>query len=300
MIAQANAALDENGKLRRRARLLPQPQRVHAVDAGHDRVHGRRAVADRVGGGLADPVPRARRREPRVDGLEHAAPGGAVPACRRSRWSAPASSARSRSTRARRCRRAAAAWSTTSTRRASWCACNDDETAAGEVGVDIYNLVKYTALEPEHQHQPASAGEGGRPHRARRRDRRRRLDRHGRARARAEHAGRVHAVERLQLRGLDPDLGARGRRRPLHLDPHRGAVGRRARHQARARRDHARHLEPLRERSSRASTSPASSTSAPKSKPATCWSARSRRRARPSSRRKRSCCARSSARRPPT
>ena len=42
---------------------------------------------------------------------------------------------------------------------------NDDETSAGEVGVDIYNLVKYTALEPEHQHQPASAGEGGRPDR---------------------------------------------------------------------------------------------------------------------------------------
>ena len=31
-----------------------------------------------------------------------------------------------------------------------------------------------------------------------------------------------------------------------------------------------------------ASTSPASSTSVPKSKPATCWSARSRRRAKPS------------------
>ena len=29
---------------------------------------------------------------------------------------------------------------------------------------------------------------------------------------------------------------ARGRRRPLHVDPHRGAVGRRARHEARARR----------------------------------------------------------------
>ena len=35
-------------------------------------------------------------------------------------------------------------------------------------------------------------------------------------------------------------------------------------------------------RSSAASTSRASSTSAPKSKPATCWSARSRRRAKPS------------------
>src|SRR5688500_20183684 len=39
-----------------------------------------------------------------------------------------------------------------------------------------------------------------------------------RARARPEHAGRVHALERLQLRGLDPDLGARRRRPALHLD----------------------------------------------------------------------------------
>ena len=140
----------------------------------------------------------------------------------------------------------------------------------------------------------------GRPHRQRRRDRRRRLDRHGRAGARPEHAGRVHALERLQLRGLDPDQRARGRRRPLHVDPHRGAVGGRARHQARPRGNHARHLEPRRSAALAASTIPASCTSAPKSRPATCWSARSRRRARPSSRRRRSCCARSSARRPPT
>ena len=38
--------------------------------------------ADRVGRGLADPVPRARRREPRAHGLEHAAPGSADAACR--------------------------------------------------------------------------------------------------------------------------------------------------------------------------------------------------------------------------
>ena len=100
------------------------------------------------------------------------------------------------------------------------------------------------AQQPEHQHQPAAAGARGRRHREGRRHRRRRVDRHGRARARPEHAGRVHAVERLQLRGLDPDLRARGRRRPLHVDPHRGALGRRSRHQARPRGNHARHLEP--------------------------------------------------------
>ena len=65
-----------------RARVLPQQERVHAVDRGQGRLHGRRAGADRVGGGLADPVPRARRREPRADGLEHAAAGGSLPARR--------------------------------------------------------------------------------------------------------------------------------------------------------------------------------------------------------------------------
>ena len=40
---------------------------------------GRVAEPDLVGGNGADPVPRARRRQPRPDGLEHAAPGGAAP-----------------------------------------------------------------------------------------------------------------------------------------------------------------------------------------------------------------------------
>jgi DNA-directed RNA polymerase subunit beta len=42
------------------------------------------------------------------------------------------------------CRRCAAAWSITWMQRASSVRVNDDETSAGEVGVDIYNLVKYT------------------------------------------------------------------------------------------------------------------------------------------------------------
>ena len=117
---------------------------------------------------------------------------------------------------------------------------------AGRSGRGHLQPGQVPALQPEHQHQPAPAGQGGRPHCQGRRGGRRRVDRHGRTRARPEHAGRVHAVERLQLRGLDPDLGARRRRRALHLDPHRGAVGGGARHQARARRNHARHLQPVR------------------------------------------------------
>ena len=42
------------------------------------RPDGRVAGPDLVGRHRADPVPRARRRQPRADGLEHAAPGGAA------------------------------------------------------------------------------------------------------------------------------------------------------------------------------------------------------------------------------
>ena len=82
------------------------------------------------------------------------------------------------------------------------------------------------AFQPEHEHPPAPDRQARRQDRQGRRHRRRRLDRPRRARARPEHAGRVHALERLQLRGLDPHQRTRRRRRPLHLDPHRGAGGR--------------------------------------------------------------------------
>ena len=48
---------------------------VDSVAADRGRLHGRLAEADRVGGRRADPVPRARRRQPRPDGREHAAAG---------------------------------------------------------------------------------------------------------------------------------------------------------------------------------------------------------------------------------
>ena len=46
--------------------------------AGRGRLHGRLAEADRLGRHGADPVPRARRRQPRPDGREHAEAGRAV------------------------------------------------------------------------------------------------------------------------------------------------------------------------------------------------------------------------------
>jgi hypothetical protein len=106
------------------------------------------------------------------------------------------------------------------------------------------------ALQPEHLHQPAPLVKVGDVVEPRRHHRRRPVDRPRRAGARPQHARRVHAVERLQLRGLDPDLRADREGRRLHLDPHRGIRGDGPRHQARARGDHPRH--PQRRRGSAA------------------------------------------------
>ena len=120
------------------------------------------------------------------------------------------------------------------------------------------------ALEPEHLHHPASAGEGGRQGDGRRHHRRRAVDRARRAGAGPQRARRVHAVERLQLRGLDPDLRAHRARRRLHLDPHRGIRGDGPRHQAGPGGDHPRHPERRRGSAARTSTRRASSISAPR------------------------------------
>ena len=101
--------------------------------------------------------------------------------------------------------------------------------------------VQVPALQPEHLHQPASAGAGRRQDRRRRHHRRRSLDGPGRTGPGPQRARRVHAVERLQLRGLDPDLRAHRPRRRLHLDPHRGIRGHGPRHQAGPGGDHPRH-----------------------------------------------------------
>ena len=72
------------------------------------------------------------------------------------------------------------------------------------------------------------------------------VDPQRRAGAGQEPARRLHAVGGLQLRGRHHPLGAPGARRRADLDPHRGARGRRPRHQAGRRGDHPGHPEPLR------------------------------------------------------
>ena len=89
----------QEGQLRRRTLVScrKEGEYVHA-QARRGRPDGRVAEPARVGGRVARPVPRERRREPRPHGLEHAAPGGAAPAHRRRRSSAPASRRSSRAT----------------------------------------------------------------------------------------------------------------------------------------------------------------------------------------------------------
>ena len=92
VIAQANTVIDENGRftddrvLVRAGRAASQGRmqlsEVAYVDAGRGRLHGRLAEADRLDRDGADPVPRARRREPCAHGRQHAAPGGPGAAAR--------------------------------------------------------------------------------------------------------------------------------------------------------------------------------------------------------------------------
>ena len=77
VIAQANAdAHRGRHALRRRARpRARQGRRGRVRPERRRRLHRRLRTPDGVRGHRADPVPRARRRQPRADGLEHAAPG---------------------------------------------------------------------------------------------------------------------------------------------------------------------------------------------------------------------------------
>ena len=90
VIAQANVELDEKGRIitelvnARQAGnfVLKQPRR--------SRLHRRQPEAARLGGRQPDSVPRERRRQPRADGFEHAAPGRAAASRAKRRSSAPA------------------------------------------------------------------------------------------------------------------------------------------------------------------------------------------------------------------
>ena len=106
--------------------------------------------------------------------------------------------------------------------------------------------VQVPPLQPEHVHQPPHAGVRGAERRRRRPAGRRPVDPQRRAGAGQEPARRLHAVGGLQLRGRHHPVGAAGPRRRADVHPHRGARGRRPRHQAGRRGDHPGHPEPVR------------------------------------------------------
>ena len=155
-----------------------------------------------------------------------------------------------------------------------------DETERADSVVDIYNLRKFQRSNQNtciNQRPVVKIGDRVQ----RRRHRRRRAEHQSRrAGAGAQRAGRVHAVERLQLRGLDPDLRAHRARRRVHFDPHRRVRSDGARHQARAGIRSPATSRTSARRACATWTRPASCTSAPRSRRATSWSARSRPRAR--------------------
>ena len=102
--AGQHAARREDRQAQGPRRPLPHAGRpVRDGRAQGRRPHGRLARADLVGRDGDDPVPRARRRQPRADGLEHAAPGRAAARRPTPRSSAPAWSAAPRSTPATSC-----------------------------------------------------------------------------------------------------------------------------------------------------------------------------------------------------
>ena len=193
---------------------------------------------------VADPVPRERRRQPRADGIEHAAPGRAAAAAPGRRLSAPAwmhhrarlgRGDRGQASRHRRLRRLASASSCASRAR--------PRTTGKEMGADIYPMTKFKRSNQNTCiNQKPIVRVGQKVHKGQVLARRA-VHRARRARARPQRAGRVHAVARLQLRGRDPRVRADGEGRLLHVDPHRGVRDRGARHQARAGGNHARHPE---------------------------------------------------------
>ena len=121
-VAQANAVDRQPRALHRGPDRLPPGRRRAPRAARQGRLHGRVAQAARLGRRRAHPVPGERRRQPRADGLQHAAPGGAADPRRSALSSAPAWKAWSPATRALRSPRAAPASSTRWTPPVSSCA----------------------------------------------------------------------------------------------------------------------------------------------------------------------------------
>ena len=137
----------EAGRRRRHAgrpHLRPQDRQLHPGQARGDRLRRRQPQAARVGGGLADPVPRERRREPRPHGLQHAAPGGAPAPLRGPLVGTGMEHITVKDSGAATvCRRAGVVDSVDSRRIIIRVEAQDGPDKGKEIGADIYNLTKF-------------------------------------------------------------------------------------------------------------------------------------------------------------
>ena len=148
------------GQAHRRSHHLPLPGRCAARVAGQGRLHRRVAQAAGVRGRGADPVPGERRRQPRADGLQHAAPGGAAHqgrgAAGRHRHGGGGGARFGRRHRRAPHRR----------RRPGGRHPHRHPRHRGDRSVQARRRhlppAQVPALQPEHLHQPAAAGDGGR------------------------------------------------------------------------------------------------------------------------------------------
>ena len=213
---------------------------VDSVVARRGRLHGRLAQAARLGGGGADPVPRARRRQPGPDGRQHAAPGRAAAPFRGPARRAPAWSSAPPST--------PATWSLAEEAGVVEDVSADEIVVKERTGIAAdLQAAEVPPVQPGHLHQPEAA-------------RRRRATRSPKGQVIADgpstEAGEIALGKNLIVAYMPWEghnyedaiiisRAARQGRRP-DLDPHRGARGRRPRHQARRRGDHPRHPERLR------------------------------------------------------
>jgi hypothetical protein len=291
IVAQASEPLDENGCLPTSASPAATATRSSRSTASASTTWTYKPPHDGLHRHGHDPLPRERRRQPRPDGRQHAAPGRAAYDHR-----GPHRRHRHRAQVRRRLRRGGAHRRGRRRGRQGGRATTSSVRYDGGETKD-YKLIKFCPLQPGHLHQPASHRRVG----ERVKGRQVWPTAPPPARARSpgqEHPHRLHDLGRLQLRGRHP-----AQRAPCHARTSSPpSISRNTsaspRHQAGTRGDHPRHPERGRGRAEGPGRARHHLASAPRSAPAISWSARSRPRARPSSPPRSACCAPSSARRP--
>ena len=223
---------------------------------------------DGRGFGRIDPVPGARRREPRLDGLEHAAAGRAAAGDRAAagghghgeggRAELQHAGPRPSQGHGHLRRRPA-----------------DRDRQRRLRDAEVRRAERADLPEPEADRRAGREGGEGAG------DRRRRGNLPGRVGPRAKHPGGLHGLGRVQLRGRHHHQRRAGRRRHLHLDPHRGVRHRDPRDEAGTRGVHPRHPQRQREDVAEPRRDRHRPRGHVRAFPATFWWARCRRNRRP-------------------